>query len=151
MTSALPRSILIHDDLSNTTASITFLRQLRIAGSKSRSSNQLRRRTESVNTVLSSCSIVGNLTDLSSPDIEGVARNSETEKQYDMTLDWLEKECPSDVVPKILAFCGPQQVASLSITNKHWNSVIRQEKTWRVMCEELYKVCRKNFGGSRPF
>ena len=58
-------------------------------------------------------------------------------------LAWLEKECPGDIVPKVLAFCGPQQVAALSKTNKHWNTIVRQERTWRVMCEELYKVRRR--------
>ena len=55
-------------------------------------------------------------------------------------LQWLETHCPGDCLPKILAFCGPQQTAALSRTNKHWNEVIRAESTWRVLCEELYKV-----------
>ena len=55
-------------------------------------------------------------------------------------LEWLENDCPVDVLPVVLAFCGPQQTAALSRTNQHWNEVIRKEGTWRVLCEELYKV-----------
>lgn len=55
-------------------------------------------------------------------------------------LEWLQKECPADVLPVVLAFAGPQQVSALSKTNKHWNSLILREGTWRVMCEGLYKV-----------
>ena len=33
-------------------------------------------------------------------------------------LQWMERQCPQDVVPKILAFCGPQTTASLFQSNR---------------------------------
>lgn len=56
-------------------------------------------------------------------------------------LQWMERECPQDVVPKILAFCGPQTTAALFQCNRFWHQLISSERTWRVLCEELYKVC----------
>jgi hypothetical protein len=56
-------------------------------------------------------------------------------------LQWLQSFCPEDVLPKVLAFAGPQKTAALSKTNRHWHAVMQKEGTWRVLCEELYKVC----------
>jgi hypothetical protein len=53
---------------------------------------------------------------------------------------FLETECPQDVLPKILAYAGPRKAAALSQTNRFWKNVTSKEGTWRVMCEELYKV-----------
>jgi hypothetical protein len=53
---------------------------------------------------------------------------------------FLETECPQDVLPKILACAGPRKAAALSQTNRFWKNVTSKEGTWRVMCEELYKV-----------
>jgi hypothetical protein len=53
---------------------------------------------------------------------------------------FLETECPQDVLPKILAYAGPKKAAALSKTNRFWKNVTSKEGTWRVMCEELYKV-----------
>lgn len=56
-------------------------------------------------------------------------------------LQWLESStCPPDVLPLVLAFSGPQTAAALSKCNRHWRRVMQSEGTWRVMCEELYKV-----------
>ena len=57
-------------------------------------------------------------------------------------MQFLQEDCPEQVLPKILACCGPQQIAALNQTNKHWHSIIRKEATWKVLCEELYKVRR---------
>ncbi len=106
-----------------------------------------RRRTESVNTVMSCNSMSDTPPDGAAPSTEEISATtslSSVGKGLVSPLEWLEKECPNDIVPKILAFCGPQKVAALSKTNKHWNAVVRQEQTWRVMCEELYKVRTKN-------
>lgn len=86
-----------------------------------------RRRTWSVNTVMSeeSCSKM----------LTTGADNSPMN-----VMKWLESSCPGDVLPKILAFAGPQTTSSLSKTNKHWNNVIHDDATWRIMCEDLYKV-----------
>jgi len=56
-------------------------------------------------------------------------------------LQWMETECPRDVVPKILAFCGPQLWVNLHQSSKFWHALVSAEETWRVLCEELYKVC----------
>jgi hypothetical protein len=53
---------------------------------------------------------------------------------------FLENECPQDVLPKILAYAGPRKAAALRQTNRFWKNVTNKEGTWRVMCEELYKV-----------
>lgn len=60
-------------------------------------------------------------------------------------MQWMERECPKDVLPKILAFCGPQTTAKLQQSNRFWRNLVSSEETWRVLCEELYKV------GSIPF
>lgn len=53
---------------------------------------------------------------------------------------FLQGTCPQDVLPKILAFAGPHTAAVLQKTNQFWANVVQQEGTWRVLCEELYKV-----------
>lgn len=55
-------------------------------------------------------------------------------------LQWLEHDAAKDAVPLILAFAGPQKCAALAAVSKHWYDLLHQETTWRVMCEELYKV-----------
>lgn len=58
-------------------------------------------------------------------------------------LHWLQAECPQDLVPKIIALAGPQTAASLAKTNRYWKAIMDEEETWRVLCEELYKVRNK--------
>lgn len=55
-------------------------------------------------------------------------------------MNWMENECPQDLIPRVLAFAGPQTAAALSRTCRFWKNVIDKESTWRTMCEELYKV-----------
>ena len=56
-------------------------------------------------------------------------------------VQWLEACCPNDVVPKVLAFCGPQMVNTLMGTNRYWYQLIAQtDSTWRSLCEGMYKV-----------
>jgi hypothetical protein len=55
-------------------------------------------------------------------------------------MEFLIDICPEDVLPKILAFAGPQKTAALSKVNRVWRDVIAEEWTWRVLCEDLYKV-----------
>jgi hypothetical protein len=59
-------------------------------------------------------------------------------------MDFLIGVCPEDVLPKILAFAGPQKTAALSKVNRVWRDVINEDWTWRVLCEDLYKVCFLN-------
>jgi hypothetical protein len=54
--------------------------------------------------------------------------------------EFLSDNCPQDVVPHILAFAGPQIAASLSKVNRYWKQVMDDEETWRVLCEDMYKV-----------
>jgi hypothetical protein len=55
-------------------------------------------------------------------------------------MHFLIDVCPEDCLPKILAFCGPQRTAALARVNRVWRDVISEEWTWRVLCEDLYKV-----------
>lgn len=144
LSTATSRSILLHDDRSD--ESLTLLQRLRIGGNKSNSSKPslkvlqpFRRRTESVNTIMSTNSMVSNSNETAAPDVNHVSITPGLEQRDPSILEWLGFACPSDVVPKIFAYCGPQQVCSLSKTNKYWHAFIRQEKIWRVMCEDLYK------------
>ena len=54
-------------------------------------------------------------------------------------MEWLQDDCPQDLLPKILAFAGPQTLSSFARTNRHWNEIIQRESTWMIVCEELYK------------
>jgi hypothetical protein len=56
-------------------------------------------------------------------------------------MEFLIDVCPEDILPKILAFAGPQKTAALSKVNRVWRNVIAEEWTWRVLCEDLNKVC----------
>ena len=59
-------------------------------------------------------------------------------------LQWLEACCPKDVVPKVLAFCGPQMVSTLMATNRYWFHLIaHNDSTWRTLCEGMYKVRKR--------
>jgi hypothetical protein len=55
-------------------------------------------------------------------------------------LEFLTQVCPDDIVPKILAFAGPQKMQVLGQVNKACRDVVNAEYTWRVMCEDLHKV-----------
>ena len=57
-------------------------------------------------------------------------------------MQWMQNDCPKDVVPLILAFAGPQKIATIGKTNRFWRELIEQESTWRRLCEMLYKVGR---------
>jgi len=54
-------------------------------------------------------------------------------------MQWMQKDCPKDLVPLILAFAGPQKVAAIGKTNRFWYQVMDQEETWSRLCECLYK------------
>jgi hypothetical protein len=63
-------------------------------------------------------------------------------------MHFLTDICPEDILPKILAFAGPQKTAALSKVNRAWRDVIANDWTWRILCEELYKVCIRNLVAS---
>jgi len=54
-------------------------------------------------------------------------------------MHWMQNDCPKDVVLLVLAFAGPQKIATVGRTNRFWRQVIEQESTWRLLCESLYK------------
>ncbi|GAX22970.1 hypothetical protein FisN_15Hh135 [Fistulifera solaris] len=54
-------------------------------------------------------------------------------------LEWLQSSCPADLIPKVLAFAGPQMMSRLNQTNRFFHETIQKDETWRVVCEELYK------------
>lgn len=54
-------------------------------------------------------------------------------------LTMMEKSCPMDVIPMIIAYAGPQTAQVLNQTSKFWHSVFENESTWKQLCEELYK------------
>jgi len=54
-------------------------------------------------------------------------------------MDWLQNDCPQDLIPRMLAYTGPQTANALSQTCKFWKEIMDQESTWRTLCEELYK------------
>lgn len=56
-------------------------------------------------------------------------------------MNWLQNDCPQDLVPRVLAFAGPQTTAALSHTCRFWKEMTEKESTWRTLCEEMYKVC----------
>jgi hypothetical protein len=78
--------------------------------------------------------------DTSSSSSETVNTVSSGQPQPDV-MNFLIALCPEDVLPKILAFAGPQKTAALSKVNRVWRDVIAEDRTWRVLCEDLYKVC----------
>jgi hypothetical protein len=55
-------------------------------------------------------------------------------------MSWLEADCPHDLLPRVLAFAGPQTTAALSRTCRFWKDFIDKESTWRDLCQELHKV-----------
>lgn len=74
--------------------------------------------------------------------IKAAAATSATTPNQMNAVLWLQgNDCPMDVMPKILAYAGPQMAQTLSKCNHFWNNVMQDEATWRSLCEELYKVC----------
>ena len=56
-------------------------------------------------------------------------------------MEFLELACPEEVLPKVLAFAGPQTTAALAKTNSTWKKfIVDTDSTWKVLCQELYKV-----------
>jgi hypothetical protein len=87
---------------------------------------------------IESCSPI----ETSPPSIETVVTVSSQQPQPQLNvLTFLITLCPEDALPKILAFAGPQKTAALSKVSRVWRDVINEDRTWRVICEDLYKVC----------
>lgn len=56
-------------------------------------------------------------------------------------LEWMNDDAPSELLPKILSFCGSRKLNALSRVNKRWNAVMRDDSVWRTLCEDTHKVC----------
>jgi len=54
-------------------------------------------------------------------------------------LDWLGTKAPSDVLPIVLAYAGPQVMAALAGSSRSWRGMVMNEAVWRGACEGLYK------------
>jgi hypothetical protein len=65
--------------------------------------------------------------------------NRQSQSPDPNVLTFLQTSCPDDVLPRVLAFAGPQQIAVLQKTNRFWKTLLERDGTWRVLCEELYK------------
>lgn len=55
-------------------------------------------------------------------------------------MEFLTEYCPPDVLPKILAYAGPQKAASFAQVNRYCRDIMEEQWTWKCLCEELYKV-----------
>lgn len=54
-------------------------------------------------------------------------------------LWWIEHEAPSDILPKILSYAGPQKIDSLSRVNKALRSICLTGDVWKTLCEDTQK------------
>lgn len=59
-------------------------------------------------------------------------------------LEWMNDDAPSELLPKILSFCGSRKLNALSRVNKRWNAVMRDDSVWRTLCEDTHKVCHSH-------
>jgi len=55
-------------------------------------------------------------------------------------VHWMNECCPNDVIPYIYAFLGPKLTQTLGDLTPYFESTLAEEQTWKVLCEELYKV-----------
>ena len=55
-------------------------------------------------------------------------------------LEWMNDDAPSEIMLRILSFCGSRKLNALSRTSKLWNAVVKDESVWRVLSEDTHKV-----------
>lgn len=55
-------------------------------------------------------------------------------------LEWMNDDAPSEIMLRILSFCGSRKLNALSRTNKSWNAIVKDESVWRVLSEDTHKV-----------
>jgi len=67
------------------------------------------------------------------------AERQTVERRQRNVLSWIHDEAPMDLIPKILAFAGPQKVAALSTLNKSWRRLCWTEPVWQTLCEDYGK------------
>mmetsp|Transcript_3256 Transcript_3256/g.6807 ORF Transcript_3256/g.6807 Transcript_3256/m.6807 type:complete len:703 (+) Transcript_3256:221-2329(+) len=72
-------------------------------------------------------------------ELAAMTKAHQQQRQPQNVLQWLDTTCPTDVIPHILAYCGPQTTSRLSHVNKFWFRTLEQDSTWRVLCQDLYK------------
>ena len=70
-------------------------------------------------------------------------------------LEWLDRVCPEVLSIQILAFTGPQSFATAFdndddvglMRSKKYNTkkkksiLLEEEETWRLLCQDLHRVC----------
>jgi len=61
------------------------------------------------------------------------------ERRQRNVLSWIHDEAPMDLIPKILAYAGPQKISALSTLNKSWRRLIWTEPVWQTLCEDYGK------------
>lgn len=49
-----------------------------------------------------------------------------------LLMGWLQTDCPQDLVPRVLAYAGPQTTAALSKTCRFWKDMTDKESTWKT-------------------
>lgn len=82
----------------------------------------------------------------SSPSLQSSSSRSYRNRKKMLTppttnpMQWLQRNCPQDLIPRVLAFAGPQMMAVIANTNRFWNNFVKKESTWKTLSEELYKV-----------
>lgn len=57
-------------------------------------------------------------------------------------LEWINDDAPSEIMLRILSFCGSRKLNALSRTSKLWNAVVKDESVWRVLSEDTHKVSK---------
>ena len=57
-------------------------------------------------------------------------------------LEWMNDDAPSEIMLRILSFCGSRKLNALSRTNKSWNAIVKDESVWRVLSEDTHKVSK---------
>jgi hypothetical protein len=56
-------------------------------------------------------------------------------------LQFLQNDCPPDVLTKVLSYAGPRKIRVLSQTNTYFRDFLLHDEVWRVFSEVFSKVC----------
>jgi len=63
-----------------------------------------------------------------------------TKKATKNVVEWMNDDAPSEIMLRILSFCGSRKLNALSRTSKMWNALVKDESVWRVLSEDTHKV-----------
>jgi hypothetical protein len=109
---------------------------------KKKNTDNIRRRTSSVETVQSDVTRNETMTNTSATTTtttSGADTLSPKEASQSQTATQLLL-LQEDVWPLIMSYCGPQEMNQLADMHGFFRSIANKESTWRVLCEQLYKV-----------